>query len=74
MGIRNLIVSGSDIKNSYSFRFRSGLNSYFGFEVVHDGNDELTVRHNIFQLGELVDPYRVAPSNDLKKKFKISLR
>jgi hypothetical protein len=32
------------------------------------------VGDNIFQLGELVDPYRVAPSNDLEKKFKISLR
>jgi hypothetical protein len=36
-------------------------------DVVHDGNDELTVGNDIFQLGELVDPYRVAPSNDLEE-------
>ena len=39
-------------------------------EVVQDDNNELTMRDDIFQLGELVDPYRVAPSNDLEKKLK----
>jgi hypothetical protein len=36
-------------------------------EVVQDGNDKLTMRNVIFELGELVDPYRVAPSNDLEE-------
>jgi hypothetical protein len=26
-------------------------------EVVQDGNDELIVGDNVFQLGDLVDPY-----------------
>jgi hypothetical protein len=36
-------------------------------KVVQDDNDELNVGDDIFQLGELVDPYRVAPSNDLEE-------
>jgi len=36
-------------------------------DVVHDGNDELTVGNDVFQLGELVYPYRVALSNDLEE-------
>jgi hypothetical protein len=35
--------------------------------VVQDGNDELTMRDNVFQLDELVDPYRVALPNDLEE-------
>ena len=36
-------------------------------EVVQDRNDELTVGDDVFQLDELVDPYRVASSNDLEE-------
>jgi hypothetical protein len=36
-------------------------------EVVQDENDELTVGDDVFQLGELVDPYQVASSNNLEK-------
>jgi hypothetical protein len=36
-------------------------------EVVQDDNNELTMGDDVFQLGELVDPYRVSPSNDLEK-------
>ena len=38
-------------------------------EVVQDGNDELIVEDDVFQLGELVNPYRVASSNDLEENF-----
>ena len=37
--------------------------------VVLDGNNELTVRDDVFQLDQLVDPYRVALSNDLEEKL-----
>ena len=36
-------------------------------EVVQDDNDELTMRDDVFQFGELVNPYQVALSNYLKK-------
>jgi len=36
-------------------------------KVVQDGNDELTIRNNVFQLGEFVDLYWVASSNDLEE-------
>jgi hypothetical protein len=36
-------------------------------QVVQDGNDELIIGDIVFQLDELVDPYRVAPYNDLKE-------
>jgi hypothetical protein len=36
-------------------------------EVVQDGNDELIMGDDVFQLGELVDSYRVASSNDLEE-------
>jgi hypothetical protein len=42
-------------------------------EVVHNGTDELTVRYEIFQLGELVNPYRVASSNDLEENLNFSI-
>ena len=34
---------------------------------VQDRNDELTAGDDVFQLGELVAPYQVALSNDLKQ-------
>jgi hypothetical protein len=34
-----------------------------------DGNGELIVGDDVFQLGELVDPYRVALSNDLEENL-----
>jgi hypothetical protein len=37
-------------------------------EVIHDGNDELTVEDDVFWLGELVNSYRVTSSNDLEEK------
>jgi len=36
-------------------------------KVVQDDNDQLNMGDDIFQLGELVDPYRVASSNDLEE-------
>ena len=36
-------------------------------EVVQDSNDELIVEDDVFQLSKLVDPYRVASSNDLEE-------
>jgi len=36
-------------------------------KVIQDGNDELIMRDDVFQLGELVDPYRVTSSNDLEE-------
>ena len=37
-------------------------------EVGQEGNNELIIGYDVFQLGELVNPYRVAPSNNFKKK------
>jgi hypothetical protein len=42
-------------------------------EVVHNGTDELTMRDEIFQLGELVNPYWVASSNDLEENSNFSI-
>jgi hypothetical protein len=36
-------------------------------QVVQDGNDDVIVRDDIFQLNELIDPYWVAPSTELEK-------
>jgi hypothetical protein len=36
-------------------------------EFVQDENDELTMRDDVFQLGELVDRYQVALSNDIEE-------
>jgi len=36
-------------------------------EVVHDENEDTSVRDKVFQVSELVDPYRVAPSIDLEE-------
>jgi len=38
-------------------------------KVVQDDNDELNVGDDIFQLGELVNPYQVAPFNDLEENL-----
>jgi hypothetical protein len=38
-------------------------------KVVQDGNNELTMGYDVFQLGELVDPYRIAMSNDLEENL-----
>jgi hypothetical protein len=40
-------------------------------EVGQKGNNELIIGYDVFQLGELVNPYRVAPSNNFKKKIQI---
>jgi len=37
------------------------------FEVVQDENDDSTMRDDVFQVSELVEPYRVAPSIDLEE-------
>jgi len=39
-------------------------------QVVQEGIDEVIVRDVVFQLDELVDPYWVALSTNLKRKFK----
>jgi hypothetical protein len=36
-------------------------------EVVQDENDDSNVGDDVFQVSELVEPYRVAPSIDLKE-------
>jgi hypothetical protein len=36
-------------------------------QVVQEGNDEVNVRDDIFQINELVDAYRVASSTNLEK-------
>jgi hypothetical protein len=36
-------------------------------EVVHDENEDTSVRDEVFQVSELVEPYRVAPSNELEE-------
>jgi hypothetical protein len=38
-------------------------------QVVQDGNDEVTVEDDVFQLDELVDLYRVVPSTDLEENL-----
>jgi len=35
-------------------------------KVVHDENEDTSVRDEVFQVSELVEPYRVAPSIDLE--------
>jgi hypothetical protein len=37
-------------------------------ELVQDENEDTSVRDEVFQVSELVDPYRVAPSIDLDEK------
>ena len=37
------------------------------FQVVNVSTDEVTKRECVFQLDELVDPYRVAQSIELKE-------
>jgi hypothetical protein len=36
-------------------------------ELVQDENKDTSVRDEVFQVGELVEPYRVAPSIDLEE-------
>jgi len=36
-------------------------------QVVQEGNNELTIWDDVFQLDELVDPYQVALFNDLEE-------
>jgi len=36
-------------------------------EVVQDENEDTSVRDEVFQVSELVEPYRVAPSIDLEE-------
>jgi len=36
-------------------------------ELVQDENEDTSVRDEVFQLSELVEPYRVAPSVDLEE-------
>jgi hypothetical protein len=44
-------------------------------QVVQDVNDKVTVEDDVFQLDELVDLYRVAPSIDrLRRKIKFPCR
>jgi hypothetical protein len=38
-------------------------------QVVQDVNDEVTIEDDVFQLDELVDLYRVAPSTDLEENL-----
>jgi len=37
------------------------------FQVVNDNTDEVTKREGVFQLDELVDPYRVVQSIKLEE-------
>jgi len=36
-------------------------------ELVQDENEDINVRDEVFQVSELVEPYRVAPSIDLEE-------
>ena len=36
-------------------------------EVVQDENNESNMKDDVFQVSELVDPFRVAPSIDLEE-------
>jgi len=36
-------------------------------ELVQDENEDISVRDEVFQVRELVEPYRVAPSIDLEE-------
>jgi hypothetical protein len=36
-------------------------------EVVQDENEDTSVRDEVFQVSELVEPYRVAPSIELEE-------
>ena len=36
-------------------------------ELVQDKNEDTSVRDKVFQVSELVEPYRVAPSVDLEE-------
>jgi len=38
-------------------------------EVVQDENEDTSVRDEVFQVSELVEPYRVAPSIELEEKL-----
>jgi len=42
-------------------------------EVVQDGNNELIMGDDVFQIGMLVDPYQVASSNDLEENSKFCI-
>ena len=37
------------------------------FEIVQDENEDTSVQDEVFQVSELVEPYRVAPSIDLEE-------
>jgi hypothetical protein len=39
-------------------------------EVVHDENEDTSVRDEVFQVSELVEPHRVAPSIELEENSK----
>jgi hypothetical protein len=38
-------------------------------EVVQDENEDISVRDEVFQVSELVEPYRVAPSIELEENL-----
>ena len=38
-------------------------------KVVQDENEDTSVRDKVFQVSELVEPYRVAPSIELEEKL-----
>jgi hypothetical protein len=38
-------------------------------EVVHDENEDTSVRDEVFQVSELVEPYRVAPLIELEENL-----
>ena len=38
-------------------------------EVFQDDNDKLTMRDDVFELGELVGPYQIAPINNLEENL-----
>ena len=41
-------------------------------EVVQDENEDTSVINEVFQASELIEPYQVALSIDLEKKFEFS--
>jgi hypothetical protein len=42
-------------------------------KVVHNENEDTSVRDEVFQVSELVEPYRVAPSIELEENSNFSV-
>ena len=50
-----------------SLFLQSNVNKFSSVELVQDKNEDTSVRDEVFQVSELVEPYQVAPSIDLEE-------